>query len=124
MALLATPFARPEIRMPQTHHLQARPPEPSPVPDETARQFHLALHDVIRSSALSMADLRECVKACARSLKESNVGPAQMIISMKACARAGNKRYPAVLNENNLSNAEFLMDLIIKWSIVEYYSDA
>lgn len=71
-----------------------------------------------------MADLRECVKACARSLKDSNVGPAQMIISMKACAREGSKRYPAALNEHDLSNAEFLMDLIIKWSIVEYYSDA
>lgn len=124
MALLATPFARPEISMPQMSQLQARPPEPSPVPDETARQFHLALHEVIRSSAISMADLRECVKACARSLKESNVGPAQMIISMKACARAGSRRYPVALNEHELSNAEYLMDLIIKWSIVEYYSDA
>src|SRR6476619_946104 len=88
----------------------------SQIPDETARLFHLALHDVIRSSAISMADLRECVKACARSLKESNVGPAQMIISMKACAREGNKRYPAALNEHDLSNADFLMDQIIKWS--------
>src|SRR5215212_6600477 len=108
LALLATPFARPEIRMPEIRPLQARPPIPSPLPDETARLFHVALHDVIRSSAVSMADLRECVKACARSLRESEVGPAQMIISMKACAREGNKRYPAALHEHELSNAEFL----------------
>lgn len=71
-----------------------------------------------------MADLRECVKACARSLRESDVGPAQMIISMKACARESNKRYPIALNEHELSNADFLMESIIKWAIVEYYNDA
>ena len=128
MALLATPFARPGIRMPEMRSLQVRTqaarPLPSPVPDETARLFHAALHDVIRSSAISMADLRECVKACARSLRESSIGPAQMIISMKACAREGNRRYPTALNEHELSNADFLMEHIIKWAIIEYYSDA
>ena len=73
---------------------------------------------------MSMADLRECVKACARSLRDSDIGPAQMIISMKACARESNKRYPAALNEHDLSNADFLMEHIIKWAIIEYYSDA
>ena len=71
-----------------------------------------------------MSELRESVKACARALRESEVGPAQMIISMKACAREGNRRYPASRNEHELSNAEFLMEHIIKWSIVEYYSEA
>jgi hypothetical protein len=124
MALLATPVARQEIRMPEMRPAPTRAPLPSPVPDETARLFHVALHDVIRSSAISMADLRECVKACSRSLRESSVGPAQMIISMKACAREGNKRYPNALNEHELSNAEFLMEHIIRWAIIEYYADA
>jgi hypothetical protein len=124
MALLATPFARPEPGMQELRPLQARQPIPAPVPDETARQFHVALHAVVRSSAISMADLRECVKACARSLRESDIGPAQMIISMKACAREGNKRYPTRLNEHELSNADFLMESIITWAIVEYYNDA
>jgi hypothetical protein len=124
MALLATPFARPEIRMPEMRPAPTRAPLASPVPDETARLFHVALHDVIRSSAISMADLRECVKACTRSLRESSLGPAEMIISMKACAREGNKRYPTALNEHELSNADFLMEHIIKWAIIEYYNDA
>jgi hypothetical protein len=47
-----------------------------------------------------------------------------MIITMKACAKEGNRRYPMVLNEHELSNADFLMEQIIKWSIVEYYKDA
>jgi hypothetical protein len=98
--------------------------KPSPIPDETARLFQIALHDVVRSSALSMAELRECVKACVCSLRNSEVGPAQMIISMKACAKEGTRRYPTVLSEHEVSNAEFLMDQIIKWSIVEYYKDA
>ena len=71
-----------------------------------------------------MADLRESVKACARSLRTSGLGPAEMILAMKVCARAGNKRYPPQLNEHDLSNVDFLMDLIIKWSIMEYYSEA
>ncbi|HEX9083913.1 MAG TPA: hypothetical protein VF836_04165 [Gemmatimonadaceae bacterium] len=98
--------------------------KPSPIPDETARLFQVALHDVVRSSALSMAELRECVKACVGTLRDTNVGPAQMIISMKACAKEGTRRYPLPLNEHELSNADFLMDQIIKWSIVEYYRDA
>jgi hypothetical protein len=97
------------------------PSKPSPIPEETARLFQVALHDVVRSSALSMADLRECVRACVTTLKQTEVGPAQMIISMKACAKEGTRRYPQVLNEHELSNADFLMDQIIKWAIVEYY---
>ena len=100
------------------------PTRPSPIPDETARLFQVALHDVVRSSVLSMTELRECVKACVCSLRDSQVGPAQMIITMKACAKEGNRRYPMVLNEHELSNADFLMEQIIKWSIVEYYKDA
>jgi hypothetical protein len=95
--------------------------KPSPIPEETARLFQVALHDVVRSSALSMAELRECVKACVSTLRDTQVGPAQMIISMKACAKEGTRRYPQVLNEHELSNADFLMDQIIKWAIVEYY---
>jgi hypothetical protein len=98
--------------------------KPYPVPDETARQFQVALHDVVGSSAGSMRELRECVNACVCCLRDSEVGPAQMIISMKACARESTRRYPTHLNEHELSNADFLMEQIIRWSIVEYYKDA
>lgn len=98
--------------------------KPSFIPDETARLFHVALHDVIRNSAESMADLRLCVKACVCSLRETNVGPAQMIITMKACAKESTRRYPPVGREHAVSNADFLMELIIKWAIIEYYNDA
>lgn len=104
--------------------VKPNPTLPSPMPDETARLFQVALHDVVRSSAESMAELRECVKACVSSLRETNVGPAQMIITMKACAKEGTRRYPQTLNEHELSNADFLMEKIIKWAIVEYYSEA
>jgi len=98
--------------------------KPSPMPDETARLFQVALHDVVRSSAVSMAGLRKCVKACASVLRDTDVGPAQMIITIKACAKEGTRRYPQVLNEHELSNADFLMEQIIKWAIVEYYTEA
>jgi hypothetical protein len=91
------------------------------MPDETARMFQLALHDVVRSSAESMGELRKCVKACASVLRDAEVGPAQMIITIKACAKEGTRRYPQILNEHELSNADFLMEQIIKWAIVEYY---
>jgi hypothetical protein len=94
------------------------------MPDETARLFQLALHDVVRSSAVSMAELRKSVKACASILRDTEVGPAQMIITIKACAKEGTRRYPQILNEHELSNADFLMEQIIKWAIVEYYSNA
>ena len=74
------------IEMSQTRPTAAIKPSitmPSPIPEETARLFQVALHDVVKSSALSMADLRECVKACVSTLRDTDVGPAQMIISMK-----------------------------------------
>lgn len=97
---------------------------PYPVPDATAQQFQLALHEVVKSSVVSMRELRECVNACVVCLRDRNIGPAQMIISMKACAKQSTTRYPTQLNEHELSNADFLMEQIIRWSIVEYYKDA
>jgi hypothetical protein len=108
--------------MPDTQSATAT--KPYPVPDATAQSFQLALHEVVRSSAVSMRELRECVNACVCCLKDSDIGPAQMIISMKACAKASTRRYPTHLNEHELSNADFLMEQIIRWSIVEYYKTA
>lgn len=93
-----------------------------PIPDETALLFQAALHGVVRNSAISMADLREHVKACARSLRDCNADPAQMILSMKACARDCDGGPNARQRES--SNADFLMELIVKWAIIEYYRDA
>jgi hypothetical protein len=94
------------------------------IPDETSRLFHVALHEVVRSSAVSMADLRNCVRACTRSLRDANLGPVQMILAIKACAKDGSRQFPTVLAEHELSNADFLMDEIVKWAIIEYYRDS
>ena len=102
----------------------AQTTRPSPIPDEPARPFHVALHDAVRTSNVSMAELRECVKTCVCFLRNSDVGPAQMIISMRACAKDSSKRYPTILGEHELPHAEFLMEQIIRWSIIEYYKDA
>ena len=110
------------IGMPDTQSATAT--RPYPVPDATAQPFQLALHEVVRSSTVSMRELRECVNACVVCLRDRNIGPAQMIISMKACAKQSTTRYPTQLNEHELSNADFLMEQIIRWSIVEYYKDA
>lgn len=107
----------PELRS-QT---QTRPPL---IPDETAHLFHVALRDVVRDSAVSMAELQACVVACVRALRDSGLGPAQMIVAMKACAKESARRYPVFVSEHELTNADFLMEQIVKWSIVEYYSDA
>src|SRR5258706_2280618 len=127
-ALLATPGKRDaRLEMAEMQSAAATklaPPSPSPIPDETARPFHVPLHEVVRSSVVVITELRQRVKACVCSLRESQVGPAHMIITIKAWAKESNRRYPMVLNEHELSNADFLMEQIIKWSIVEYYKDA
>jgi len=46
-----------------------------------------------------------------------------MILSMKACARAGKNRGQSN-RERETANADFLMDVIVKWAIIEYYRDA
>ena len=107
--------------MPEMQSAEAT--KPLPIPDETAHHFHVALHDAVRTSNVSMAELRESVNACVCFLRNSDIDPAQMIISMKACAKECNKRYPSSLDEYELPKAEFLMEQIIRWSIIEYYKD-
>jgi hypothetical protein len=46
-----------------------------------------------------------------------------MILSMKACARHGKGHHPQT-GQRESSNADFLMEIIVKWAIIEYYRDA
>jgi hypothetical protein len=88
---------------------------------DTTHNFDVALHDAIATSLTSMAELRDAVRLCVRSLKEANVGPVQMILAMKACALDSAGRYRPAHDEYPASNVDTLMDYIIRWSIGEYY---
>lgn len=94
---------------------------PYPMPSETSRQLGVALQDTVRSSVKSMTELNERVNACVGFLKTSDVGPAQMIVTIKACAREGAVRNHALGEEFAVENADLLMEQIVKWAIVEYY---
>ena len=89
---------------------------------ESTRNLDLALHVAAASSVESMVDLRKCVCDCVDNLKDSGVGAVQMILTIKACAKTSARRYNPLGDEHAISNVDLLLDQIVKWAIVEYYS--
>jgi hypothetical protein len=97
---------------------------PYPLPSAASRQFETALLDALRGSIQSMQELRECVKPCVAYLRESGVGPVQMILTIKASARESAFRNHAVGNQFAVANANLLLEQVVKWAILEYYRNA
>jgi hypothetical protein len=97
---------------------------PYPLPTETSNQFGTALHDAVRGSIASMQELHDCLTPCVDFLRDAGVGPVQMILSIKACAKESALRNHALGDEFAVANANLLMEQIVKWAIAEYYKDA
>jgi hypothetical protein len=94
---------------------------PFPMPSETTLPFGVALHEAVRTSLESMEDLHQCIVPCVRFLRDAGVGPAQMILTIKHCARQSALSRRALGHEFAVANVDHLMEQIVKWAIVEYY---
>jgi hypothetical protein len=121
-ALLATPSCGARSNKPVMQPVEQT--LPYPLPTETSRQFGTALHDAAKESIESMHELRQCLKPCVDYLRESGVGPVQMILTIKASAKESARRNHALGDEFAVANANLLMEQIVKWAIVEYYRNA
>ena len=99
----------------------ARATAKSHITRETTRKFDVALHQAAKSSIESMAVLQRAVVDCVNALKDGNVNVVDMILTMKACALDSSGRYRPELDPLPASNVDTLMDMIVKWSIAEYY---
>jgi hypothetical protein len=100
----------------------ARETVASHIPQSTTEQFDVALHAAMLDSIESMTELREAVGDCVRSLREGGVGPVQMILAIKACALDSEQRYHPEGDEYPASNVDVLLEQIVRWAIIEYYS--
>ena len=98
--------------------------QPYTLPSEASRQFGTALRDAVRESLETMQELRQCLRPCVDFLRESGVGPVQMILTIKASTKESALRNHARGDEFALANANLLMEQIVKWAIVEYYRNA
>jgi hypothetical protein len=98
--------------------------QPYPLPTEASRHFGMALHDAVRDSLETMQELRDCLNPCVAYLRDSGVGPVQMILTIKASAKESALINHALGDEFAMSNANLLMEQIVKWAIVEYYTNA
>jgi hypothetical protein len=98
--------------------------QPYPLPTEASRQFGTALHDAVRESIETMEQLRDCLKPCVAFLRDSGVGPVQMILTIKASTKESALRNHGLGDEFAVANANLLMEQIVKWAIVEYYRNA
>lgn len=94
---------------------------PFPIHIEASRDFGVALHDAVSSSGASMDELHQCLTPCVDFLRASGLGPVEMILSIKACARDHAKERQAAGDEFAVANANMLMEQIVKWAIIEYY---
>jgi hypothetical protein len=96
-------------------------PPPYPLPNDASREFGTALHDAVRDSIESMQELRESLRPCVDFLRDSGVGPVQMILTIKASAKEIAARNHALGDEFAIANTNMLMEQIVKWAIMEYY---
>ncbi len=118
-ALLATP----PRKVGRGHVIQSvEKVAPLPIQAEVSQHFGAALHDAVTTSIASMDELHERLTPCVKFLRASNVGPVQMILSIKACARDHAKAMQARGHEFAVSQVNMLMEQIVKWAIIEYYS--
>jgi hypothetical protein len=98
--------------------------QPYPLPNEASREFGTALHAAVKDRLETMHELRDRLKPCVAFLRDSGVGPVQMILTIKASAKESALRNRALGDEFALVNANLLMEQIVKWAIVEYYGSA
>jgi hypothetical protein len=71
-----------------------------------------------------MNELRVCVQKCVSLLRQQQMGPVQVILTMKAMVRESTKRYRPFGDEEPRSNTDIMTDYIVKWAIIEYYRNA
>lgn len=91
------------------------------MPSERTLPFGFALHEAVESSLASMEELHRCITPCVVFLRNAGVGPAQMILTIKAYARDSALSRRALGHEFAVANVDLLMEQIVKWAIVEYY---
>jgi hypothetical protein len=120
LALLATPSRTQGTGM-QTQ--QAATPDFSAITKESASEFDLALHKAVRNSVASMDELRVCVGRCVEHLKQRQMGPVQVILTMKAMVRESVKRYRPFGDEEPRSNSDIMTDYVVKWAIIAFYGN-
>jgi hypothetical protein len=94
---------------------------PFPIQREASRDFGVALQVAVSTSIASMNELHQCLTPCVDFLRNSGIGPVDMILSIKACARDHAKARQAGGDEFAVANANILMEQIVKWAIMEYY---
>lgn len=89
---------------------------------ETTRQFDVALHVAATSSVESMTALRHAVCSCVRALKAGDAGAVETILAIKRCALDSATHHRPEFDGLPMSNVHTLIDQIVKWTIVEYYT--
>jgi hypothetical protein len=100
---------------------QVSKPDFSSITKESASEFDVALHQAVRNSITSMNELKVCVGNCVQHLKQSEMGPVQVILTMKALVRESVKRYRPYGDEEPRSNTDIMTDYVVKWAIIEFY---
>lgn len=87
----------------------------------TADDFESALKDAARANAVSMENLHQAIIACVTGLRADGMQCEAALLTIKACVRHTARKH---CNEvaYNVAGSDYLMDQIVRWSIVEFYN--
>lgn len=96
---------------------------PFPLRAKTSHNFEEALDRAVRTSVNSMLELRGCVEKCVCDLRGGGMGPAEVLITLKAYVRHTARTHPPLGQAGSSWAADALMDEITKWAIVEFYKN-
>jgi hypothetical protein len=100
----------------------ARRQEPFFNESDAGEDFEAALRHAARQNVRSMDDLHEAIKACVATLRADGMECEAAIVTIKSCVKHLASKH-AIAGAYNVAGSDVLMEQIVRWSIIEFYSD-
>jgi hypothetical protein len=89
--------------------------------ESTTSGFEDALRHAVRANSKSMDDLHKAIALCVLGLRAEGMECAGALLTMKACVRHFARKH-TLRGSPDVLYGGLMMDQIVRWSIVEFYS--
>ena len=87
-----------------------------------ADDFESALTLAARQNAHSMDNLHDAIKACVVELRTDGMQCEAVILTIKSCVKHIARKH-SVHGEYSVAGSDLLLEQIVRWSILEFYSE-
>jgi hypothetical protein len=89
--------------------------------ESTSSGFEDALRHAVRANAKSMDDLHKAIALCVIGLRSEGMECEAALLTMKACVRHFARKH-SLDGPSEVLYGGLLLDQIVRWSIMEFYS--